>query len=272
MTLANVLLPPVNADLVVVHLVWAPLGVEPFADFIKSYRERQAGARHRLLLVFKEFRDDAHRAPWDAVAEQVEHERCDMPESTLDLAAYICIARQSDTAMLCFLNSTSTILANDWLGAMRRHLDSPAVGMVGATGSWESAYSAAPPWLKPLKRRHFERFPAPHLRTNAFLIERETMLSLEWPLVADKESAHRLESGKRSVTRQIWERGLEVLVIGRDARAYHRDEWPASATFRRGGQRNLLVADNRTRQYEEASPQRRHELERFAWGDAVMGD
>jgi hypothetical protein len=258
---------PVTAETVVVHLVWAPLGVEPFARFMRSYREHPAGADHRLLLVFKEFRDDAHRAPWDAVAEQVDHDRSSMPEETLDLAAYMHVAQATDARLLCFLNSTCVILADDWLGLMQRNLDTPEVGMVGATGSWESAYSAALPWLKPFKRRHFDRFPSPHLRTNAFLIGRDTMLSLDWPLVADKESAHRLESGKRSVTRQIWERGLEVRVVGRDGRAYHREDWPVSATFRSGEQRNLLVADNRTLQYEQADPDRRRELARFAWGD-----
>ncbi len=80
------------------------------------------------------------------------------------------------------------------------------------------------------------------------------MLSLDWPEVGTKRGAWALESGRRSITRQVWERGLETLVVGRDGQAYERDRWFDSATFRSGGQRNLLIADNRTRQFDDATP------------------
>lgn len=259
-------------ELVVVHLVWAPLGVEPFRRFVESYLSRTAGTDHRLLLVFKEFRDDDHRVPWDALARRVDHERCHMPERALDLTAYARVARSTDAQRLFFCNSSSVLLVDDWLATMANQLDEPGVGMVSASGSWESAYSAAPLWLKPLKRRHFDPFPNPHLRTNAFMMDRNVLCSLDWPDVTDKEPAHRLESGRRSVTRQLWARDLETLVVGRDRRGYSPDDWPASRTFRSGGQANLIVADNRTREYDEAEPARRRELARLAWGDASQQD
>jgi hypothetical protein len=36
--------------------------------------------------------------------------------------------------------------------------------------------------------------------------------------------------------------------------------------FRTGAQANLLVADNRTREFAEATPERRRQLARLAWG------
>lgn len=253
-----------------VHLVWAPLGPEPFERFLRSYRDHPPGIEHRLVLVFKEFRDSDHSAPWDAAAAQVAHVRVEMPEPVLDVGAYRRVALAADAHRLCFTNSNAEVLADGWLSALDRALDEPHAGMVGATGSWESAYSAAPIWLKPLRRRHFRPFPNPHLRTNAFMLDRQLVLDLDWPDVGtSKLAALRFESGRRSIGAQVLERGLSIEVVGRDGRRYAWQEWPASGTFRSGDQSNLLVGDNRTAQYRDAEPARRRELTRFAWGEAA---
>ncbi len=109
------------------------------------------------------------------------------------------------------------------------------------------------------------------MRTNAFLLSRELMLSADWPEVESKARAWELESGHRSLTRHAWSLGLETLVVGRDGRAFRPHEWPASATFRSGAQENLLVADNRTREWDEAGPEQRAELARRAWGADPAG-
>ncbi|HWM09613.1 MAG TPA: hypothetical protein VNO82_09710 [Solirubrobacteraceae bacterium] len=254
----------------VVHLVWAPLGPQPFERFLRSYLDRPAGAEHRLVLVLKEFRDRSHSAAWDALAEQVPHVRVEMPEPLLDLGAYRRVALASDARALCFTNSSTELLADGWLSALDRALQDPHVGMVGATGSWESAYSAAPIWLKPLRRRHFAPFPNPHVRTNAFMLDRELLLSLDWPEVGtDKLAALRLESGRRSISSQVLARGLAIEAVGRDGRRHSPSDWPASGLFRSGDQQNLLAGDNRTAQYRDAELGRRRELARFAWGDEV---
>jgi hypothetical protein len=165
----------------------------------------------------------------------------------------------------CFVNTNSVILHDGWLGALDEHLLSPGVGIVGTGGSYESAYSAAPRPLRPF-RRDFDPFPNPHIRTNGFALKRELLLSLAWPLPRRKLDAWRLESGQRGISRQICERGLSMLVVGRDRAAYPQERWRESATFRSGGQLNQLVADNRTREYETVSERRRLHLEHLAWG------
>jgi hypothetical protein len=93
------------------------------------------------------------------------------------------------------------------------------------------------------------------------------MVSLRWGEVFTKSGAWRLENGKRNVTQQVWEDGLEALVVGRDGEAYAHERWYESHTFRSGGQRNLLVADNRTRQFAEADPAEQRRLAELAWGE-----
>jgi hypothetical protein len=76
----------------------------------------------------------------------------------------------------------------------------------------------------------------------------------------------RLESGRNGITRQVLANGLRAVVVGRDGLAYSPPRWHESATFRSGGQTNLLIADNRTRQYEQAGEDERAKLEQMAWG------
>jgi hypothetical protein len=253
-----------------VHLVWAPLGPEPFARFLDSYRDLAAGTDHRLTLVFKQFGDGVDRAPWERLAATVDHRSVEMPAPALDLDAYRRVAHDSDARRLCFLNSEAVVLAAGWLAALDAALDQPGVGAVGATGSWESTYSSAPIWLKPLRRRRFGPFPNPHLRTNAFMLTRELMLDLDWPEVGlDKVAALALENGRDGISAQIAARGLQTVVVGRDGRSYEPPRWPASGTFRSGAQDNLLVGDNRTAQYRDADPALRRRLAQMAWGDAA---
>jgi hypothetical protein len=74
-----------------------------------------------------------------------------------------------------------------------------------------------------------------------------------------------LEGGSRSLTRQVQAQGLEALVVGRDGVGYPPGRWPESGTFRRGEQANLLVADNRTRHYQEGGRLTRAGLSWLAW-------
>jgi hypothetical protein len=60
--------------------------------------------------------------------------------------------------------------------------------------------------------------------------------------------------------------GLNVLVVGRDGRAYSPEEWPQSNTFWQSNQENLLVADNQTRSYSNGSDYTRLVLAHYAWG------
>ena len=196
----------------------------------------------------------------------------------LDLPAYGLAARQLRYERLCLLNSYSTILADGWLGSLARAHEDPGVGLAGATGSWESQAE----WVRgrpvywpyqlarlPSARRDYPRFPNPHIRTTAFTLDRALLLEMDLQHAADKRATYLLESGPHSLTRRVQEHGLRTVVVGRDGHAYEVEEWPLSATYRAGGQGNLLVADRRTRDWERASLRLRRRLSRDAWGSAT---
>jgi len=249
------------SDVSVIHLVWAPLGPAPVERFARSYREHAAGLAHRLVVVLNGFAAESDAEPYLAAFGGLEYETLFLERATLDLPAYGTAAERVDADVLCFLNSHSELLAGGWLAALREQHERADVGIVGATGSFERPHSVLP-W----RRRRWPAFPNPHLRSNAFLLRRDLMRSLQWPEVAAKHEAWALESGRAGLTAQVLQRGLAALVVGRDGTGYAPADWQASATFRSGDQENLLVADNRTRQWEEAEPAERERLTRLTWG------
>lgn len=287
-------------DVSVVHLVWRPLGREVLSDFVAAYRRHTAGMPHQLVVVYNGFTGESDRAPFAALLAGVEHDALVLPDPVQDLPAYRAAARALGSEYVCFLNSYSAPLAPGWLAMLHAHAARPGVGLVGASGSWESYLSnlsrgtpnplhAAAACVKGLFRRSgrrytpadyfqrrrdlrdaaqvYDRFPAPHVRTNAFMLRRELMLSLDWPAITTKPDALAFESGRAGLTRQVQARGLRALVVGRDSRAFAPDEWWASGTYRCGAQANLLVADNRTREFDAVDAATRARVAWETWGE-----
>lgn len=278
-------------ELGVVHLVWAPLGPEPVRSFLRSYQARSPGIAHELVIVLNGAPGDSapggDRASTALTREQlaaelagIEHRLIVLDRPVIDLAAYGLAARALTHPRLCFLNSYSVILADRWLAILKQALEDPGTGLVGATASWESqsqwVRGRARHWPYQLARlraarRDYPRFPNPHIRTTAFLLDRANLLAMNLDAVRDKRDAYLLESGRRSITRQILEHGLRVVVVGRDGRAYGVKGWAASRTYRSGDQDNLLVADRRTEDWAHASSRLRRRLSRDAWGEHYVG-
>ena len=253
----------VEAEVAVVHLVWAPLGIEQLHRFVESYRAHPAGQEHRLIILYNGFTPGSAMDHWHEALTDVPHDDILLTSRMLDLAAYREAVIASDADAYCFLNSYSEPLVADWLRLLVGHLNDPTIAAVGASGSYESIYTTSHP-LTRIRKRGFPEFPNPHLRTNAFAARREQLLRVQWPRITSKMDARRFESGPHSLTRQLQGSG-RIVVAGRDGRAYDIDAWQESNTFRSGDEVNLVVSDNRTREYLAASGEQREDLERRAW-------
>lgn len=322
-----------SAEICVAHLVWRPLGLEPFRRFAASFLRHRPGVPCQLLLILNGFDEQSYdEGSFAEALGGAPFRTLLLPGRRQDIPAYFTAARAVETEYVCFLNSHSEILCDDWLAKMYGHVRREGVGVVGATGSWASHHSR---WLflegrpseydelfrgvtEPKKRERFgmteelkealarkprpqrllrglyyrgavfpfyfvvnsvrhplefrrvraecDPFPAPHLRTNAFMLRRQLMLGLKAGRLRTKLDAYMFEGGRDGLTGQILRRGLKALVAGRDGNAYAPEEWPASETFWQGEQSNLLVADNQTRDYACGSTRQRTFLSRFAWG------
>jgi hypothetical protein len=268
------------AMIAVAHLVWAPLGAAPLRDFLSSYNAHSAGAEHELAIVLNGAgpegpADPGARAELIAELDWTDHTLIELRRPVFDLAAYGEAALALDHEHLCFLNSYCMVEADGWLGHLHAALVEPDVGVAAAGGSWESQaeWIRGPARYWPYQlaglrraRRDYPRFPNPHVRTSSFMLARETALDLGLEDVHDKHSAYLLESGLRGITRRLEEQGRRAVVVGREGERYDVAQWPLSGTYRSRGQQNLLISDNRTRDWDRASRRLRRRLTHDAFG------
>jgi len=148
-------------------------------------------------------------------------------------------------------------------GAAPRALELPRRTLIGSVLSTLRSFRPMPEQLL-----RFAPFPAYHVRTNAFMLDRSTFAALRTRPLLRKMDAYLLESGRASFTSQVQSMDMRTLVVTRDGAFYDHPEWPASRTFWQDEQQGLLVADNQTRSYANGSYDRRRLLSAFAWGPA----
>lgn len=292
----------------VVYLYRFAEGEQPARNFLNSYRTHFAGIEHDLHVILKGFPDAQTRAAAHALLGPISANLIELDDIGYDIGSYLAAAGRVANNRLAFLNTFSEILADDWLAHLDAALNHPDVGLVGATGSWQSlgsAYEAAvlrfAHWLRhPVRyvRSHFDtdprsstgaaahrrslhdvalkirgladlhefgRYPNPHIRTNAFMIDRARFLSLRAIPFNRKADVYKFESGRRSMTNQILGMKLQALVVDRSGRTYDIHDWRSSSTYWTGNQENLMVADNMTRKYALGSSRLRQLLENYAW-------
>jgi hypothetical protein len=251
-----------------------------------SVREHRSGKSHQFILIFKGISPEqvpSYRSVLSGFPATV----IELKDEGFDITSYLQAVSATNYSRYCFLNSFSVVLDHDWLRKLDDPVEAGEVQLTGATGSWESHYSSSM-WAagaavrhKPVGpstifsgaitlwrlRRTYPPFPNPHVRTNAFVVGRDTLQSRGVQVIT-KADAERFESGKSSLSRQVLADGGRVAVVGRDGVLYPPERFRRSHTFRIGSQENLLVADNRTEQYASATAERRAELEKLAWGES----
>jgi hypothetical protein len=130
-------------DTVVVHIVWAPFGPEMLARFVESYIDHAPGSEHRLLMVFNGFGQNDDLTPWRHLIADLRYEELRLASPVVDLAAYRKAAELVPAERYCFVNSSTVIRTEGWLGLLASAAARERVGAVGATGSWASKASGA---------------------------------------------------------------------------------------------------------------------------------
>lgn len=209
-------------------------------EFIESYWYHEAGMEHTLLPIIKTGAEIPGGSWPNPLIER-------HPNTGWDIWSLQRVALDhEDYDYIVWFGSWSRILSNDWLTKLYGVVRQPTVGMVGATGSFESGVSG----LR----------PNAHLRTTALMFAPGTLNSLPRFSVDTQRDAYEFEHGQDSVYRQLQRRDLAALVVGADGMGYPEERWAESRTFRRGEQENLLIADKQTDAYMAASSSKRFEL------------
>ena len=229
-----------------------------FRTFVRSYEAFRPGIEHRLFVIFKGFANSRHLTEGLEVFSSLEFTPIQTDDRSFDIGAYLESAKQIEAERICFLNTNSEIASHYWLAKLSNNLDTQNVGLVGATGSFES--------LSMIDQR-IPPFPNVHIRSNAFMIERKLLVEvLSACPIRTKVDAFYVESGPDSITRRVFKAGRTALIVGRNGRGYRPESWAQSFTFRQGDQSNLLVKDNVTRTFDEAPWNEKRELSAKSWG------
>ncbi|MEJ7768913.1 MAG: hypothetical protein WKF89_13945 [Chitinophagaceae bacterium] len=274
----------------VVHLIWIPYGLSIFERFIASYKKYPSDYQHQLVLLFNGVVNQDATMPYHELADRegLVYTSYYKKEGQ-DLEAYFWLAPQLSEEFVLFLNSFSQLLAENWLSKYMQATVTSKKGVVCATGSNQSYYSSmlyenSWTWSKGksletnfkkyklliktilLYRVLFKPFPNPHVRTTAFLINRQLFLSVRFTKPVNKFQAYLFESGRNGFTQQLLKKNMSIHVIDRDGMLYSMSEWYRSKTFWRGKQENLLVSDNQTTIYEVANESEKRRLTFKAWG------
>jgi len=279
------------SDFCVVHLVRKGNPAGALQRFVDSYRRHVAGESHELLIVFKGFSNAEDRAVLNEMLVGTRYSAIDIPDRGFDIDAYWSAFNESrgDSKYYLFLNSHAEILHDNWLGCFSAHIEREGVGLLGATGSYQSIASdcrypryleepvgsvwralmlrVGRPTLGILRRRQFPMFPNPHIRSNAFMVSSEVMGRVPVKRMKSKMDCYKFESGNHSLTRQVQAMGLMPLLVDAAGCAYRVDDWWKSNVFWRGNQENLLIADNQTRAYESGDVRKKAMLSHYAWGN-----
>jgi hypothetical protein len=322
---------PSLAGIGVVYLYRFAEGELPVRTFLHSYRAHPAGVDHDLHVIFKGFADRRSIASARALFASLPINPIELEDTGYDIGSYFAAAKAVTNQRLIFFNTFTELLADDWLKKFDAALSLPGVGLVGATGSWQSLSSyyevilhhgwheirRPPDYLRKsspggqqttnvrdiagneedlaiqkiskidehsnivrigralylllrfdkyiLYLYNYGRYPNPHVRTNAFMIETDRFVSLHSTTFKTKFDVYKFESGRRSMTKQIMAQGLKPVVVDRNGDIYNISQWKSSSTFWVDQQNNLLVADNQTRDYAKGSRELRRQLEDHAW-------
>lgn len=232
--------------------------------FLRSYRQCCAGVAHSLHVIFEGGRNGSALKEAEDLFGSVCHERLWPHDDGVRRGAYMGWANEIDEDVVCVLNTSSEILAADWLRKLAANLALANVGLVGATGSYESRGELGGASAV---------FPNPHIRLNAFMIDRAVLCRIaKEQVIVDERDIRDLESGPQSLTRQIRDMRRDTLIVGRNGRGYSPKWWPTSDTFQQGKQANLLVADDQTRSFQTARWPDKHELALKSWGSYIRED
>ncbi|MEH6525060.1 MAG: hypothetical protein V7723_03230 [Sneathiella sp.] len=237
----------------VCHLLWQGADIIHFKNFIDSYRRFPDPLPHDLIILFSGFEGGEDQAALE-VLEGLSYLRRDYrDDGGYDIGPYLESADFFDHDFFFFMNSYSRILAPDWLThVFNGFISRASVGVVGVSGSWESNVGDG-------------NFPNYTIRTNAFFISSGNLAMLQKWEMSQKRDTNLFESGPSSMSQQLLEKGMHLLVVDKKGRVWEKEDWRESETFRSQEQKNLLIADNRTDDYQQGDKWMRQFLSNLAW-------
>jgi len=292
-------------DICVVYLSrYQDGGMLALSRFLTSYVTHRPAIRHRLVVLLKGWEGAGHSEDAKSRIRTCGGELMTVPNTGFDWGSYFLASTNIKTDYFCFLNTHSRILHSSWLEFLIRALHEPGVGLAGCTASYSShvpdfrrilcnqlhsvqfrrkrsqqetpkrslltAIYAAISLLFVFwqRQRHFDRFPNPHIRSNAFAVSSKVFSEFcqRRLIPRTKLDALRFESGHESLTHSQIKQGFKCVVVNSKGQVFDIKFAKDARTYSTGDQELLMIEDNQTRLYAAADTYKKRILEAMAWG------
>ena len=134
--------PPQSNDVAVFYLARFAEGHEPIERFFTSYRNHPSGIPHTLIVIAKGYSSENDIKKLQETVGLPHHIVPFDDDAGFDIQAYSAALKETPCDYACFFNTFSEIQADHWLKKLYDGITKPGVGLVGATGSFESLYSS----------------------------------------------------------------------------------------------------------------------------------
>ena len=173
----------------VIYLAYVPFNESYLSNFINSYKKYDSGILHDLIILFNGHNDLLEVDPFLTILNEsnIKYKVFYTPEK-FDIASYFYISKLLKSKYVCFLNTYSEIQNNKWLLYYYIGIEKINIGCVSATAAWgdyshddefkhliNNITTTTTLKFKKLFIYYFNFYPKvkPHLRTNAFIINRK---------------------------------------------------------------------------------------------------
>lgn len=254
--------------------------------FYFSYCSNKAGIIHKLFILIKgPMANESIRIIMRILPTNIPIIK--LPDEGYDLGSFTEFARHRAESHMFLLNQHSIILTKNWLKIYDTVLKKTKSRIVASTASMASHADFYTQKisnqkfcikhytiniLKKIKAQYysfiFPKYPNPHIRTNALLIETSLWLEYFQNLnIKTKLQCHEIESGKKSFYVFLKKKKEKVPIVRNDGKYVTSfSKWKNFVPFRNFNQKKkLIISDNQTRFYQNANIQKKIELYEISW-------
>lgn len=254
--------------------------------FYFSYRSHRAGVAHKLFILIKgPMADESIKIIRKILPENVPIIK--LTDEGYDLGSFTEFARYRAESHMFLLNQHSVILVQNWLKIYNNILKKTKSKIVASTASMSSLANPYIPkiqnltsffkcylinTLKIIRAKFYSwaflKYPNPHIRTNAILIKTSLWLEYFNDLeFKSKFQCYEIESGKKNFYTFLKKKKEKVLIVRNDGKYVSSDlKWKNFVPFRNFNQKSkLIISDNQTRFYENATTKKKKQLEKESW-------
>lgn len=267
-------------------------GLNSANKFLESYKSFKPGCNHELIVILKGWtkNQDIEKKKLTQNFQEINSKLIELNDDGFDWGAYIRVTKIIKTNYICFLNSFSRPLNDNWLKNFYEAIKIDNVGMCGASSSYKAWRFSLPLFqlnaislfkypfrvMKRIKNHlmllgNYPDHFYPHIRSNGFVVCRENFLDFIMQLSVPKTKidCYKLESGISSYSYFLIKNKQRLVIVDKKGKIFDVKDWVSSNTYCCPNQPGLCIADNNTDLYDMKNLKEKKDMEFDVWGEVL---